>query len=508
MNGKSSPSAIVDRMPEVFVSRAEISAEVSRRVGDGRLRKLATRLYTRDMAAAPEALVRRNLWGVVGGYFPGALLADRTALEFEPAPDGSICLVAARGANIDLPGVRLRPRRGTAPQPDDRPFLKGLFLSSAARACLDNLRSSRERAGRVSRTLRRAGVEEHLERVIATSGANAARRLRDDARRIATVIDRVSECAELDEIVGAMVGTRDARLRTPAARARAIGRPYDQDRLELFGQLHGALMRTPHAAQPTRRRDGVGAATLAFFDAYFSNYIEGTEFATDEASAIVFEGRIPSDRPADAHDILGVWSIVSDASEMRRVPDSENDFLGLLRDRHARMLEARPEVGPGSFKAAANRVGSIEFVHPDAVLGTLERAFVLYRSLDTPFRRAAFMEFVVSEVHPFTDGNGRMARLMMNAELIAADQERIVIPTVYRDNYIAAQRALTSGRDPEPLQRTLDYAWRWTAAVPWRNVKSTEAVLRACHAFDTPGEAERRGVRLRIPPPSETPHGP
>ena len=58
------------------------------------------------------------------------------------------------------------------------------------------------------------------------------------------------------------------------------------------------------------------------------------------------------------------------------------------------MLEARPEVGPGSFKTAANRVGSIEFVHPDAVLGTLERAFVLYRSLDTPFRRAAFMEFV------------------------------------------------------------------------------------------------------------------
>ena len=32
--------------------------------------------------------------------------------------------------------------------------------------------------------------------------------------------------------------------------------------------------------------------------------------------------------------------------------------------------------------------------------------------------------FLVSEAHPFADGNGRTARIMMNAELIAAGQER------------------------------------------------------------------------------------
>ena len=45
-----------------------------------------------------------------------------------------------------------------------------------------------------------------------------------------------------------------------------------------------------------------------------------------------------------------------------------------------------------------------------------ERGFEMYRTLDTPSRRAAFIHFLVSEVHPFADGNGRVPRMMMNAE--------------------------------------------------------------------------------------------
>ena len=215
MNEKSSPSAIVDAMPEVFVSHAPISAEVSRRVARGRLRKLATRLYTRDPDTDAEVLVRRNLWDIVAGYFPGALLADRTALELEPARDGSVCLVTQRGADIALPGIVLRPRRGAPPTAEDRPFLAGLFLSSPARAYLDNLRASRTRRGRLPRTLRRRDIEAHLERMFAAAGETAGNRLREDARRVAPVIDRMAQLAELDAIVGALAGTREARLSAP-----------------------------------------------------------------------------------------------------------------------------------------------------------------------------------------------------------------------------------------------------------------------------------------------------
>ena len=71
----------LDRMPEAFVSDKHITRPVSREVKAGRLRKLASRLYTRNMTDPPEAIVARNLWNIVAGYFPGALIADRTALE-------------------------------------------------------------------------------------------------------------------------------------------------------------------------------------------------------------------------------------------------------------------------------------------------------------------------------------------------------------------------------------------------------------------------------------------
>lgn len=92
-----SASQMVDAMPEAFVSSSAVSREVSRRLKAGQLRKLGSRLYTTNFKDAPAAIVRRNLWDIVAGYFPGALVADRTALENAPAADGSVCLVTASG---------------------------------------------------------------------------------------------------------------------------------------------------------------------------------------------------------------------------------------------------------------------------------------------------------------------------------------------------------------------------------------------------------------------------
>ena len=487
-------------MPEAFVSNARISNEVRRRVADGRLRKLATRLYTRNLEDEPEPIVLRNLWAIVAGYFPGAVVADRTAVEMKPAEDGSVCLVTPRGTDIELPGVTLRPRRGAPPQDDDRPFMsQNLFLSSQARTYLDNLCPSRARAGRLPRTLPRSEIEKQLEKLTASAGLEALNQLRDDSRELAGGLDRSNQHAELNRIIGALAGTREARLTTRTARARSRGQPYDAERIALLEELFSTLRQTPAPKLRPAARDGIGNATLAFFEAYFSNYIEGTQFDVGEAEDIVFHGHVPQHRPADAHDVLGVWRIVSDPSEMRRVPRTADELADILRGRHALALGGRPDISPGSFKTAPNRVGNLFFVAPDAVPGTLKRGFEIYRGLTSAFHRAAFMHFLVSEVHPFSDGNGRLARIMMNAELVAANEERIVIPTVYRDNYIAAQRALSSGNSAVPLVRMLDFAWQWTAAVPWGALNDTMEQLSACNAFDSEMEAEHKGVQLTMP---------
>ena len=59
--------------------------------------------------------------------------------------------------------------------------------------------------------------------------------------------------------------------------------------------------------------------------------------------------------------------------------------------------------------------------------------------------------FVIAEVHPFADGNGRTARIAMNAYLTQAGLSRILIPTVYREDYVLPLRALS--RSAESLQR-------------------------------------------------------
>ena len=174
------PVSSLNTLPEVFVSETALSSAISRGVQQGKLRKLGSRLYTRNLIDPPEAIVRRNLWQLVGAYAPGALIADRTALDNAPASDSSIFLVADCKRDIDLPGIILRPRPGHAPLPGDRPFISGLYLSSTARTFLENMRPSRGRAGHVPRTLTRRELEERLDSFLRRSGPAAINQLREE----------------------------------------------------------------------------------------------------------------------------------------------------------------------------------------------------------------------------------------------------------------------------------------------------------------------------------------
>ena len=140
-------------LPEVFVSDASLTATASKLTKSGQLRKLASRLYTRNLTESPESIVERHLWLLIDSYFPGALISDRTALENRPASDGSVFLVSNHKRDIELPGVTLRPRPGPPPLETDRTFIGGLRIASQARAFLENMRPSRARSGVASTAL-------------------------------------------------------------------------------------------------------------------------------------------------------------------------------------------------------------------------------------------------------------------------------------------------------------------------------------------------------------------
>ena len=489
-------------MAEVFLSNESLAPTVSRQTKAGKLRKLAPRLYTSNLKDAPENIVERNLWPLIAAYLPGALIADRTALENRPAPDGSVFLIADHKRDIALPGITLRPRRGPAPLESDRAFIGTLRIASTARAFLENLRPSRARQS-VARTLSKREIEERLDEIVRQGGEPALQRLRNDARKMARPLSLTAEFVQLDTLIGALLGTRAAALKSPVAIARAAGWPYDPPRLALFQRLFAELAGT---APVTRLAPSNESPALPFFEAYFSNFIEGTEFAVDEAADIVFKGHIPQARPADAHDVLGTWKVVSDPQEMSRRPRDFAQLLTLLKSRHARIMEGRPEKAPGRFKTDPNRAGATLFVAPELVPGTLAKGYEMYRGLSSPLHRAIFMMFLIAEVHPFADGNGRAARVMMNAELVAAGECRIIVPTVYRNNYLLALKALSQNSIAGALARTMDFAQRYTAAIDFTNLDQARQMLTRTHAFADPNEAEASGTRLTMPTPENIAH--
>jgi hypothetical protein len=406
-----------------------------------------------------------------------------------------VFLIANHKRDIVLPGVTLRPRKGPPSLESDRPFIGSLRIASPARAFLENMRPSRARDS-VARTLSKREIEERLDEMLRHGGEPALQRLRDEAREIARLLGLPDEFQRLDVVMGTLLGTRDAPLVSPVGVARAAGLPYDPHRLDLFQRLFTELAGSAPVTRLARPTDG---PVLPFFETYFSNFIEGTEFAVDEAAEIVFKGHIPKARPEDAHDVLGTWKVVSDAQEMSRLPRTFEELTTLLKSRHARLLEGRPDKEPGRFKADPNRAGSTLFVAPELVKGTLAKGFEIYRGLRSPLHRAIFILFLVSEVHPFADGNGRAARIMMNAELVATGESRILVPTVYRNNYLMALKALSQNGITGALVRTMDFAQRYTAAVDFAELERARFLLDRTHAFTDPNEADMAGIRLMLP---------
>lgn len=465
------------------------SQAIHRAVLAGQLKKIAPRLYTSNLKDSPAAIVARHCYQILGTLFPHAIISHRSALMGGLSKEGVIFLTYKYNKKISLPGITVRLIKGKKNQPGDTPFMEKLFISSRARAFLENLQPSRKKET-IKKSLSRKTLEERLDKIAQVYGEKELNRLRDESRVLAAKLNLKKEWIILQKMIGALLGSQsETKLHSEAAKARALGLPYDAARLELFANLFNDLK---NEILPIRAEHSLSTKTLhhlAFFEAYFSNYIEGTEFAVEEAADIVFRHKI-SNRPEDAHDVLATFQIVANMNEMNLLPRNANELMGLLKKRHQILMDVRPDKQPGSFKTTANRVGNLMFVAPELVNGTLVKAFSLYQNLEPGLERALFIMFLITEVHPFLDGNGRIARIMMNAELVHVNQSRIIVPTVYREDYLLALRKLSRTGDAGPYIRMLLRAQAFTAKIDFSNYESALKQIRKSNAFMQPYEGK------------------
>lgn len=481
-------------LQEIIVGSSDpnISKRISKLVKGGKIRKISPRLYSSNFSDPVEAIVRRNLFLILGRLYSGAILSHRSAFEFQPTEAGHIFLTYSYTRKGKLPGITLRFLEGHKPVEGDNKISGELYVSQKARAFLENLQSSKNSDGS-SKCISLAQIEAKLEQIIRVNGEDELNKIRDKARAISSELSMEKEYGKLNKIISALLATHSSKiLSSPIAVARALGFPYDPGRMKLFESLFRDLQKREFTNISNRNISEKSFHNFAFFESYFSNYIEGTVFEIDEAKRIIETNKPLRSRNEDSHDVLGTYHIVSNRLEMSATPNSSDQFINILSYRHKILLSARPDKDPGLFKDRNNFAGNTSFVDFNLAKGTLIQSFDFYKALEHPFSKATYMMFVLSEVHPFLDGNGRIARIMMNAELTSAGLSKIIVPTVFRDDYMGVLRKLTRQGDSDPYIRLMEKAHKFSGNIFGDDMGEMEEYLRQCNAFSEPTEAKLR----------------
>ena len=489
----------IQRHDEVLITRGTKDAEargIQRRAAEGELVRLAGGVYVAEKARkAQEAIVRRNWARIFGAVVPGGVVSHRSALS-GGIKDGLLVLSHPSRYNkkIELPGVTAYLVKGPSNLPGDMPVADtGVYFASRPRHLLENLSRSRGPSGR---SAGQEEVEQMLIRILNASGEAEINRIRDAARDLAKPLGLEREFTRLDRIIGALLATHaDGKLKTRDGKLVAKGTPVDRERLERFEILASRLRTETLPRRAAIATEEPARSHFAFLESYFSNYVEGTEFAIEEARDIALEGRIVEKRPKDSHDILGVFRLALQSPWRETVPPFGPEFPKELAARHGLMLEKRPEASPGEFKLERNRAGGTWFVDAGLVRGTLIEGSELARSVPEGIARAIYLGFLISEVHPFSDGNGRISRLVMNAELSRTGEARIIMPTLFHEESVDCQRQLSRRNDPTGLLRALTLMQAWTVAFDYSDINR---LIEAVKKTNAP-ERSRAQFKLTMP---------
>jgi Fic family protein len=184
---------------------------------------------------------------------------------------------------------------------------------------------------------------------------------------------------------------------------------------------------------------------------YHSNAIEGSTLSLRETQ-LVIEGKTPAgERPlreiyeARNHDralrMIEGW--VTDRPSGTLL--SQRDVLEV----HAQVMADIEPGSAGRFRSERVRIVGTGFIPP----GAQKFDLLIPRLIDLanrpgihPVLHAAELHYNLVTVHPFNDGNGRTARLMMNYHLLRRDFPQTIIDVNRRGEYLTALDEANAGK--------------------------------------------------------------
>lgn len=180
---------------------------------------------------------------------------------------------------------------------------------------------------------------------------------------------------------------------------------------------------------------------------YHSNAIEGNTLTLGETKAVLLDGITISGKPLREHleavNHREAMRLMERLAELDK-PLDEDEVLDL----HRTILTGIQTDEAGRYRSMRVRVAGSMRVFPNPVkVAELMKTFVAEtNALDAhAVVRAARAHYGLVAIHPFVDGNGRTARLLMNLLLVRAGYPPALLPVEQRGRYYDVLEAANSG---------------------------------------------------------------
>ena len=185
---------------------------------------------------------------------------------------------------------------------------------------------------------------------------------------------------------------------------------------------------------------------------YTSNALEGNSLTESETIVVIEDGLTIGGKPLrDIYEATGhakAYDFLYEISKER--PVSESDILELHRLFYSQIDKDNAGVWR---KVPVFISGSHRALPAPEKVPSLMAGFVKWMAENEgrlhPVEFAALVHQKFVYIHPFVDGNGRMARLLMNLALLRAGWTIAIIPPICRHDYIATLDK--AGRSPTPF---------------------------------------------------------
>jgi Fic family protein len=189
---------------------------------------------------------------------------------------------------------------------------------------------------------------------------------------------------------------------------------------------------------------------------YTSNAIEGNTLTLRETAELIEHGITVGGKPlrdhleaVDHYDaVLWVRDLATQAAPIDEA---------IVRELHRRIVaRSQPEIG-GIYSTLPRRIAGSPVIFPNAAkIPQLMKDYEWLRTAE-PVPAASFeAHFRLVAIHPFSDGNGRTARLLMNLLLLRGGYPPVAVRPQNRKTYLDTLEHASLREDLEPF-RTLMY---------------------------------------------------